>query len=99
MMLFSYYSLLTVPLQTTEVFFRNSTFHCNLICQWEEREGVSSKPENPVQLVQNEQDQAAITEDDEYVTLETVQESVRGSRVNDEDSVRLDFAVVHHKNY
>ena len=81
------------------MFFRNSTFHCNLICQWEEREGVSSKPENPVQLIQSEQDQAAVTEDDEYVTLGTVRESVRGSRVNDEDSVRLDFAVVHHKNY
>lgn len=67
------------------------------------RKERSSKPESPVQPVQSEQNQAAITEDDhgtdEYVTLGTVRESVKGSRVNDEDPFRLDFAVVHHKNY
>ena len=64
------------------------------------RKGRSSKPESPVQ---SEQDRAAITEDDhgadEYVTLRTVRESVKDSRVDDEDPFRLDFAVVHHKNY
>ena len=67
------------------------------------RKGRSSKPESPVQPVKSEQDQAAITEDDhgadEYVTLRTFRESVKDSRVNDEDPFRLDFAVVHHKNY